>query len=190
LHWKEMGSFIVFGVILIVLLFHFPTTTKWCLVVGVTVVLAGAQFMVFLANRRNDQISEIAAKLDKSGRPPALPKPMHSSHRPKKNRLMFTISIYGFCILCASAKEILGKGYLTPKADVCLEGAMLMAASIFCGFNLFWGIREKQTWLVGFSSIARETSPANYWVAISGWAFMAGAFSTELIFQICKIVAG
>jgi hypothetical protein len=57
----------------------------------------------------------------------------------------------------------------------------LVAATLFCMWNLFWGLRTGRTWLRGFRRLDRHDMPWNYWVAIGIWILFAAGFLAALI---------
>ena len=190
LHWKEMGLLVLFGITLIVLLFNFPKTTKGAITIGYITAVTAILFASLIRKHRVDRIPEIEEEPGKSKLGPTSFKSPKSFLVNYRNRFTFRLSFYAFCILCVIAKQSLqSSGHLAPQVEALLNAAVCLAASVFCGLNLFWGLRERHIWLRGFPDIARDESPANYWAAICGWTFFTGGFAAGLIFEFYKLIA-
>ena len=187
-----MALLVLFGVALLVLFFYFSTATGWVLLVGIFIATTVNLFAYFALKRHADRVAEIKVDEDfaRSRRHSPSRLQINTPHH-HQFRLVFRLSIYGFCFLCGLIGAILHKsGQLTPRLDALLKTAIFLAALVFCGLNLFWGIRERQTWANGFSDISRDSSPANYWVAIALWTVFTGAFAYGSVLAICKIAFG
>lgn len=64
---------------------------------------------------------------------------------------------------------------------------VLCTASLFCAWNLYWGLRDRRTWVLGLFSIERRRSPWNYWAAIAGWTIFTAGFLAALIAEAAGI---
>jgi len=64
---------------------------------------------------------------------------------------------------------------------------LLLGAFLFCAWNLYGGLKNRRTWLRGFSRIDRRDSPWNYWVAIAGWTIFTAGFLAGFIGELIGV---
>ena len=101
-------------------------------------------------------------------------------------RLVFQYSICIICGFCFGLAQVL-HDHLAANVVTLLRVAGLFALFVFCAFNLFWGVREREIYMSGFGNISRDTSPANYWVAISGWTIFTAGVGAAVALEIYQL---
>jgi hypothetical protein len=197
IQWQKTWILVLAGAVEIILLFYFPKSTTVALAIGGAAVCCWFLSVFFwtrstvksnevaaeeLDRLLNEAGTELGADLVRSRNTP--PKRSVSSTKFRFHLYLLTV-ITG--LLCSVLHSILKKDHqLTPHVNSILLAVCCLVGGIFAVCNLRWGVREKVTWVSGFSNISRSDSPCNYWVAIGGWVFLTVGCMFGLIDSVLR----
>lgn len=191
--WREAGFAILGGIIFTVALFYFPDATSKILVLLAVVgaIFAGTAWVRLRRNqKRVEEITvELAAEISEKEqfRPPKKypPANLHKQSWRYVSRAAFCVAVLGALLIQYFRRA----GSLTPHKETLLTMIVALAASIFFGWNLIWGVIEEQISVRNFPNICRKESPCNYWVAIGGYAILTGGFLSAFASKLIALVS-